>query len=78
MKPVRCDSRNVGDKIQVYNTLSGYNTRLYMGEIVYITKKYVTVRHPLGSDYRFHRATGFIVGYCFPQIMDAIAPETSK
>ena len=77
MNPVHCDSRKVGDKIQVWDTFN-YNTCKYVGEIVHITKKYVTVRHPLGSDYRFHRITGFIVGYSFPQIMDAIAPETSK
>lgn len=75
---VNTNSRKVGDKVKVYDTFNGYNNLSYTGEIVHITKKYLTIRHPLGSESRYHRATGYIVGFSFPSYCFAIAPETSK
>lgn len=77
MTPVQANSRKVGDNIDVYDNFLKDATA-YTGVISNITKKFVTVRHPLGSNNRFHRATGYIVGYRYPTYMHAIAPETNK
>ncbi len=77
MNAVNCNSRNVGDQIEVIDCFGGHNRINYIGTISKITKAFITVSY-LGSEYRFHRATGFIVGYVFPSFEFAIAPESSK
>jgi len=78
MQAVRTNTRKVGDKINVVDMLNGHaNPPVKLtGEITKIVKKFITVKYPLGTEYRFHRATGLIVGYNWPHNTEAIAPET--
>ena len=76
LNPVKANSRNVGDKIEVYDLFNHYDRLSYTGTIVNITKKYLTVQHDDLCD-RFHRATGYIVGYSFPTFEYGIAGERS-
>ena len=80
MKSVPSNSRQVGQTIQVWDGASGIVNPLpkSIGKIVKITKKLITVQYTLGTEYRFHRATGYIVGFAWPQYADLIAPETSS
>jgi hypothetical protein len=76
--PVKAGTRKIGDLIKVIDTFNGHDTLKYTGTIAKISKTFITVKHPFGHETRFHRATGFMVGYAFPQLCDAIAPESSK
>ena len=78
LQAVNTNSRKVGDSIQVYDLFGGHNRPYYKGVITKLTKSYLTVCHQFGSESRFHRATGYIVGYAFPTYEFAVAPETSK
>lgn len=77
MDAVVSSSRVVGGSITVYDMFDGTNpTPKYVGTITAVTKKFITVKSPFANVYRFHRATGFIVGYAHPVYMFAIASET--
>ncbi len=78
MQAVTSSSRAVGDSIQVYDTLNGHQHArpVCTGTITKVVKKFITVKFPLGTEYRFNRCTGFIVGYNFPTSTQAVAPET--
>ena len=67
-------SRQVGDPVQAYDLFGYHNTKQHIGTISKLTKKFVFVDY-LGHTTKYHRATGFIVGYTF-MYQHAIAPET--
>lgn len=79
MQAVLTTSRKVGDSIEVFDTLSGHESPpvKYTGTITKITKKIIELKLPLGTVYRFQRATGFLIGYNWPHNTEAIAPETA-
>lgn len=76
MDAVKTGSRVFGGQINVYDMFGGSPVLKYTGTITAVTKKFITVKSPFANVYRFHRATGFIVGYAHPVYMFAIAPET--
>lgn len=81
MTPVRSESRNVGDKIQIFDVLSGMNDPKlkYTGKIDRMTPKrvFVTSDQYCGVK-KFNRITGHQIGFNFPLATEMVAPETSK
>jgi hypothetical protein len=68
----------IGAKIKVYDLADmARPVEKWEGTVVKVNKKMVTLRSPLGHEFRFHRVTGYIVGFAWPQYATAIRPQTS-
>lgn len=78
LKAVSTTTRKVGDSIKVYDNATGKYHVDYAGVISKLTSKFVTVKNQYGDEQRFHRTTGFQVGYHWPYTTLLIAPETCK
>ena len=50
---------------------------MWEGHVIKVTDKMVTLGHPLGGEHRFHRVTGYQVGFHWPNSALAIRPQTS-
>ncbi len=77
MQTAKASTRKVGSGIDVLDNMSSQEnpTFLYVGKIVKITKHYVSVQYLTESITKFHRESGFCVGYHWPYLTTVIAPE---
>jgi len=74
--PVNKNSRDVGETIIIYDSFNMSNPAKYgQGTINKITKKFITINHN-GEVVKFHRPTGYVVGYHWPYDTRQLAPET--
>jgi len=77
LTPVPTNSRRVDSDVIVFDLFDPLNPSIHnRGKITRLTKKYVTVSSGHVTE-RFHRATGYVVGFHWPHDCQAICPETN-
>lgn len=77
LKAVTSLHRKKGNAVMVYSLFDKAKPMPYaLGEITKITKKFVTLGFHHKHEMRFHRATGYVVGFAMFNAY-GINPETS-
>ena len=68
----------VGAPMQVYDLFDMASpAKAWEGVVVKVSPKMISIKHPLGEVYRFHRITGYIVGFSWPGYCWALRPQTA-
>jgi hypothetical protein len=61
----------IGDKVPVYDNMTGNCTLAYTGTVVKITPSFITL-NANGEDVKFNLKTGRVVGYDWPYLAHVI------